>query len=209
MDKTKNFARELPEGYRLVKTVDAGNKRFGILMNLAAAVLSAIAGAGGFFLKFGGDPGSSVSIGGNIWVFEGMLLGLLAALIAYLVLHELTHGLVYKILTGEKLTFGLKLTCAYCGVPDIYVTRRTALFSLLAPFTVFSVAFLVPFVLLSGPLALGFLVLFALHFGGCVGDLYDAFLLLFRLKGKLLMRDTGPVQFFYVYGPTDDPVEGE
>ncbi|MBO4283492.1 MAG: DUF3267 domain-containing protein [Clostridia bacterium] len=209
MDRTKNFTRELPEGYRLVKTVDAGNKRFGFFMNLAAAALSAFAGVGGFFLKFGSDPGSSVSIGGNVWVFEGMLLGLLAALIAYLVLHELTHGIVYKILTGEKLTFGLKLTCAYCGVPDIYVTRRTALLSLLAPFTLFSVVFLVPFILLQGPLSLGFLILFALHFGGCVGDLYDTFLLLFRLKGKLLMRDSGPQQNFYVYSPTGDPVEGE
>ena len=202
MDRTRNFARELPEGYRLIKTVDAGDKRFGLLMNLAGTALSAVAGVGGFFLKFGRDPGSSVSVGGNVWVFEGMLLGLLLSIVAYLVLHELTHGLVYKILTGEKLTFGLKLTCAYCGVPDIYVTAKTALLSLLAPFTVFSVAFLVPFFLLSGPLALGFLVLFALHFGGCVGDLYDTFLLLFRLKGKLLMRDSGPQQNFYVYDPT-------
>ena len=198
MDKTKNFARELPDGYRLVKTVDAGEKRFGILMNLAAAVLSIIAGVAGFFLKFGQNPGSALPAGGSIWVVEGALLGLFASLIAYLVLHELTHGIVYKILTGEKLTFGLKLTCAYCGVPDIYVTRGTALLSLLAPFTVFSVGFLVPFILLSGPLSLGFLILFALHFGGCVGDLYDTFLLLFRLRGKLLMRDTGPKQTFYV-----------
>ena len=203
MDRSKNYARELPEGYRLIKTVDAGEKRLGILMNIGAAVLSTAVGVAGFFLKFGKNPGSSVTFGGSIWVVEGALLGLLACFIAYLVLHELTHGIVYKILTGEKLTFGLKLTCAYCGVPDIYVTRKTALLSLLAPFTVFSVAFLVPFVLLSGPLSLGFLILFALHFGGCVGDLYDTFLLLFRLKGKLLMRDTGPKQTFYVYDPTD------
>ena len=204
MDRTKSFARELPEGYRLVKTVDAGEKRFGILMNLAAAALSGAAGAVGFFLKFGQNPGSALPGGGNVWVVEGALLGLLASLIAYLVLHELTHGIVYKILTGEKLTFGLKLTCAYCGVPDIYVTRGTALLSLLAPFTVFSVGFLVPFIFLSGPLSLGFLILFALHFGGCVGDLYDTFLLLFRLRGKLLMRDTGPKQTFYLYDPTQN-----
>ena len=198
MAKSDNFKRELPEGYRLVKTVDAGDKRFGLLMNLWAFLLTALVGVGGFFLKFRGDLGSAFPDLGNIWLFEGWLFGILVALILYLVLHELTHGAVYRLLTGEKLTFGIKLTCAYCGVPNIYVTRKTALLSLLAPFTVFSVAFLVPFFLLSGPLSSAFLVLFAFHFGGCVGDLYDTILLLFRLKGKLLMRDTGPMQTFYI-----------
>ena len=198
MDRTKNCTRELPEGYRLVKTVDAGDKRFGILMNLWATLLSALVGVGGFFLKFGHDPASAFPDTGNIWVFEGWLFAILVGLIVYLVLHELTHGAVYRILTGEKLTFGIKLTCAFCGVPNVYVTRKTALLSLLAPFTVFSVAFLVPFFLLSGPLSFAFLVLFALHFGGCAGDLYDTVLLLFCLKGELLMRDTGPQQTFYI-----------
>ena len=206
MAKSDNFTRELPAGYRLVKTVDAGDKRFGLLMNLWALLLSAVAGVGGFLLKFRDDPGSAFPDLGNVWVFEGWLFGMLVALILYLVLHELTHGAVYRLLTGEKLTFGVKLTCAFCGVPNVYVTRKTALLSLLAPFTVFSVAFLLPFFLLSGPVSFAFLVLFALHFGGCAGDLYDTILLLFRLKGKLLMRDTGPSQTFYVLsdGEVDD-----
>ena len=199
MARENNFTRELPDGYRLVKTVDAGDKRFGLLMNLWALVLSAVAGGGGFFLKFRGDPSSAFPDLGNIWVFEGWLFGLLAALLVYLVLHELTHGAVYRLLTGEKLTFGIKLTCAFCGVPNVYVTRKTALLSLLAPFTVFSIGFLVPFFLLSRPLSFLFLVLFALHFGGCAGDLYDTALLLFCLKGKLLMRDTGQKQSFYIH----------
>ena len=198
MDRSKNFTHELPEGYKPVKEVDVGDKRFGLLMNVAGIVLTALAGVGFFFLKFRGEPGSAFPDLGNIWVFEGWLFALLVGLIAYLVLHELTHGVVYRILTGEKLTFGLKLTCAYCGVPNIYVTRKTALLSLLAPFTVFSVAFLVPFFVLSGPVSFTFLVLFALHFGGCVGDLYDTILLLFCLKGRMLKRDTGPKQTFYV-----------
>lgn len=198
MNRSKNYTRELPDGYRQVKTVDAGEKRFAILMNLAAALLTAAVGVGGFFLKFADDPGSAFPDLSNVWLFEGWLFAILVSLIVYIVLHELTHGIVYKILTGEKLTFGLKLSCAFCGVPDVYVTRKTALLSLLAPFTVFSVAFLVPFFLLSGPLSFAFLVLFSLHFGGCAGDLYDTILLLFRLKGSLLMRDTGPRQTFYI-----------
>lgn len=198
MNRSKYYTKELPDGYQPAKTVDVGEKRFAILMNLAAALLTAVVGVGGFFLKFAGEPGSAIPDLSNVWLFEGWLFAILVSLIVYLVLHELTHGIVYKILTGEKLTFGLKLSCAFCGVPDVYVTRKTALLALLAPFTVFSVAFLVPFFLLSGSLSFSFLVLFSLHFGGCAGDLYDTFLLLFRLKGNLLMRDTGPRQTFYI-----------
>ena len=200
MNRSKYYTKELPDGYQPAKTVDVGEKRFAILMNLAATLLTAAVGVGGFFLKFAGDPGSAIPDLSNVWLFEGWLFAILVSLIVYLVLHELTHGIVYKILTGEKLTFGLKLSCAFCGVPDVYVTRKTALLALLAPFTVFSVAFLVPFFLLSGSLSFSFLVLFSLHFGGCAGDLYDTFLLLFRLKGNLLMRDTGPRQTFYIRG---------
>ena len=204
MNKAANFARELPEGYRPVKMVDVGDKRFAVLMNLTALLLTCAAGIGGFFLKFGKDPGKAIAGLKNVWAYEGALLALLAGLVAYLILHELTHGAVYRLLTGEKLTFGLKLSCAYCGVPNVFVTKRTALLSLLAPFTVFSIAFLVPYFLLSGPASLAFLVLFAVHFGGCVGDLYDTFLLTFRIRGKVLMQDTGPKQTFYVYDPSDD-----
>ena len=198
MDKSKRFCRELPEGYEAVKTFDAANKRVGILMNVAALVLTAIVGVGGFFLKRAIDPGFTTFHTSNVWAFEGVLLAFLLVYVLVIVLHELIHGFVYHILTGQKLTFGFKLTCAFCGVPDIYVTRGTALASLLAPFTVFSVAFLIPTFLLSGPLSFGFLLLFAIHFGGCAGDLYDTYLLLFRLKGDLLMRDRGPTQTFYI-----------
>ena len=40
-------------------------------------------------------------------------------------------------------------------------------------------------------------VLFALHFGGCVGDLHATYLLLFKFKGDILMKDTGPKQTYY------------
>ena len=42
-------------------------------------------------------------------------------------------------------------------------------------------------------------VIFSLHVSGCVGDLYDAALYLFRFRDPLtLMRDTGPKQSFYL-----------
>ena len=43
------------------------------------------------------------------------------------------------------------------------------------------------------------LVLFGIHFGGCVGDLYDTLVYLFKYKSPdTLMNDTGPKQTFYV-----------
>ena len=42
-------------------------------------------------------------------------------------------------------------------------------------------------------------VLFSIHFGGCVGDLYVIGLFLFRFRDpRTLMNDTGPKQTFYV-----------
>ena len=42
-------------------------------------------------------------------------------------------------------------------------------------------------------------ILFAIHFGGCIGDLYMTALLLFRYKDpRTLMNDTGPKQTIYL-----------
>lgn len=190
-----NFYRELPAGYRTVKEIDAvGNKKFAVWMNLAALPLMLVSGAAAWLLRFSGetlvlDDLMSLSLSG---------LALCVGILVYLVLHELTHGLVYRLMTGEKLSFGLSWSCAWCGVPDIYVTRKTALCSLLAPFVLFNAVFAVLIALCSGLAAAVCIVLFSIHFGGCAGDLYDAYLLLFRLRGDILMRDTGPKQTFYL-----------
>ena len=124
----------------------------------------------------------------------------MVVIIAYVVLHELLHGLVFKLMTKQKLTFGLTLAAAYCGVPNIYVYRKTALLSLLAPFTVFLPVFLVPMFFLQNYLdILLFAFMLGMHVGGCSGDLYDTFLFLFKYRDpSTLMHDTGPKQVIYV-----------
>lgn len=187
----KNFEKELPAGYREVYSIDAENNKIGLLMNGAALVLTAAIIALSVLVIRPRDFFGNYSLARNIILVVGIF--------AYLVLHELTHGLAYKCLTGQKLCFGISLTVAYCGVPDIYVYRRTALIALLAPFVVFGIVFL------TGALALHdawdkfyAMLMFALHFGGCVGDLYDTALYLFRFRDPAtLMRDTGPMQTFY------------
>lgn len=189
-----NFYRELPAGYRAVKEIDAvGNKKFAVGMNLAALPLTLVSGAAAWLLRFSGEA----FVLDNLMSLSLACLALCAGTIAYLVLHELTHGLVYRLMTGEKLSFGLSWSCAWCGVPDIYVTRKTALCALLAPFVLFNTVFAALIALCGGLAAAVCIVLFAIHFGGCAGDLYDTYLLLFRLRGDILMRDTGPKQTFY------------
>jgi hypothetical protein len=79
-----------------------------------------------------------------------MLFGFIFLAIIYVILHELTHGLLYKILTKQKLTFGLTLSVAFCGVPHIYVNKKTALLSVLAPFVVYNIIFIPLLIFLPG-----------------------------------------------------------
>ena len=58
----------------------------------------------------------------------------------------------------------------------------------------------IPLIILLPANIYGFLVilLFATHFGGCIGDMYCIYLLLFKLPKNTLVNDTGPKQTFYV-----------
>ncbi|MBO4716407.1 MAG: DUF3267 domain-containing protein [Spirochaetales bacterium] len=196
----ENYYKTLPEGYREVKVVDAKEKKTSVLFIVFSFVLTAIP-LMPVLLTAGGGLRTLVEQNGRAQSMIAVVV-FLASLVLYLVLHELVHGAVYKALTHQKLTFGFTLTVAFCGVPDVYTSRKTALLSLLAPFVTFSFL-LIPltlwfysfnrlYYLLSG-------ILFSVHFGGCVGDLYMTYLLLFKYKDpRTLMNDTGPKQTIYL-----------
>ena len=191
----ENFCVRLPEGYAEVYRLNAKSAKTGAIFTVGSVVM-ALAVILPCLLCTGGRIFSGDLLFDVVAIFAFAL-----SAVAYIVLHELVHGAAYKLLTGSRLTFGVSLTVAFCGVPDIYVSRRTALISLLAPFTVFS--------LLFSALAAGLyfvnhtyyaviILVLGIHFGGCIGDLYLTLLLLFKYKNKgLLMRDTGPEQFIY------------
>ena len=188
----KTFEPTLPEGYREALLIDAGEKKFSILMNLAALAMMVVILV--IVLPLLRLPSFTVTFS------IPKLLLLLLLLVGYVVAHELVHGIAYKLMTGQKLTYGFQLTVAFCGVPDIFVYRKTALVSLLAPFTVFTLLFGGLMLFLHDPgWKLVFAFLLAMHIGGCVGDLYDTLLYLFRFRDPdTLMNDTGPAQRFYV-----------
>lgn len=191
------YEKELPEGYRQVYHIDAANKKTGAIFTIASLLPTAAVTALVFITASKKAVGTFLSFEGAWALFVLSLI-----LLAYIVLHELVHGIAYKALTREKLTFGLKWSCAFCGVPNIFVYRKTALISLLAPFTVFSLLFAslsVYFGIIGSIWYLIFGVNFAFHLGGCCGDLYMSCLLLVKYKdSSLLMKDTGPEQFLYV-----------
>lgn len=197
--KQQNFERELPQGYRQVFYLNAKSVKVGVILNLVAiavlAVIMMIAVVALALLadeyKLDTDPVRALIA---LWVF-------LLAMIAYIVLHELVHGIAYKSLTGEKLTYGISWSCAFCGVPNIYTYRKTALVALVAPLVVFSVV-------LGGLCVWMFFVdhwfyfmsafLLGLHLGGCSGDIYMMMVLSKYKEPKLLMKDIGPEQTLYL-----------
>lgn len=192
----KHFEIELPEGYKPVYEIDAKNSKSGVILNVVALLLSVLVFLP-FLLAIGYRELTSPEVRSRSLLMLGVFFG---SFLLYIVLHELVHGAAYKLLTRRKLTFGFSLTVAYCGVPDIYVYRKASLIAILAPFVVFTAVFLPPalFVRMTA-LRLAFILLFCAHVGGCVGDLFGAYLMLFRFcDPKLLVRDTGPKQTYYL-----------
>ena len=199
-EKTNHYFKELPEEYEMDYEIDAKSAKFtivyGLILNLilvigTIAICFAIRNISISDL-FG--PNRTIKI--NILV----LLAFLASMVAYIVLHELTHGLFYKIFTHEKLTYGFTLTVAYCGCPKLYVKKWPMFITTLAPFVVFSIAFIIPlFFIKDNAIYVIMSILLGVHIGGCIGDLYCAVLMLFKYhKKNLLINDTGPKQTFYV-----------
>ena len=184
----------VPGGYREVYHIDATHKKTAIRMTIGATVILVVAAA--LVLLFADFSRLDLS---RIMIYD---ITWIVMMIVYIVLHELTHGAVYKALTHQKLSFGISWSAAFCGVPDVYTYRRTALLSLAAPLTVFTVV-LIPLMIYFHSADMGWYLVcgltFALHISGCIGDMYMIKLFLSRFKDpRTLMRDTGPAQWVYV-----------
>ena len=189
----QTFERAIPEGYREVYHIDAANKKTGLLLTLGSLLIAACL----IFFFFLSIDSISIDLR-NLMKYN---LVFLVVMLAYVILHELTHGAVYKALTKEKLRFGITWSAAFCGVPDIYTYRDTALKSLVAPLALFSVL-LIPLLIWLYRVDAGWYlvagVIFSLHISGCIGDLYMTALFLTKFKDPAtLMRDTGPEQWIY------------
>ena len=201
MKAEKTFEKELPDGYCEVFHFNAKSIKVGVIFNLIAlVVLIAVMAAGRWIYVATGAPEPRISLDGIELAVA--MLGFVAVMVLYIVLHELVHGFCYKRMTGERLTFGLSWSCAFCGVPNIYTYRKTAIVAASAPLVLFTVLLLpvcATLMLVHPYLYVLGLFLFGLHLGGCSGDCYLVGLLLFRYKDSdTLVRDTGPEQSIYL-----------
>lgn len=201
MDKSRHFEKSVPEDYVLVKHLNARNdKRQMVVYTLLSFPPFLIIVPVLIFVALYVN-GYNILENLNIRFYISLLITF-AAFIVYIVLHEITHGITYKIFTGAKLTFGMNLAVAFCGVPDIYVRKKASLISLLMPFLIFSAVFIgltVGMWFISPLYGILAGALFSLHLGGCVGDLH--WTLIYAAKFRrcdTLMRDTGPEQWLYI-----------
>lgn len=196
----KYYEKELPSNYELIYSIDAKSKKIGIIFTIVSlAILLVVMGICIIPLLIN-KASIEINRGSTDLLIAYVIF--MVALFLYIILHELVHGMVYKVLTKQKLTFGLTWSCAFCGVPNIYCYRKTALYALAAPLTVFSIIlipltvylyFVDPVYYLMSSFILG------LHLGGCCGDMYMMWLLLARFKSnKTLIKDTGPAQTIYI-----------
>jgi len=195
----KSFEKELPSGYKEAFHINATDKKIGLILNgIALLVMLLVMGVAAIPLVISGKEISFAFDFGELMIAYAIFFG---AMLLYIVLHELTHGAVYKLLTKEKLTYGISWSCAFCGVPHIYVYRKTALAALVAPLILFTVILIPVTVILYYVNPIYYLAsafIFGLHLGGCSGDAYITILLIFKYKTKsLLMKDTGPEQYIY------------
>lgn len=195
----KYFEKEVPSNYELVYKIDAKSKRIGIIFTIASLVILAIVmGICAAMLLF--KDNISIDIDNVNYLYAYLIFML--SMVVYIILHELVHGIVYKVLTKEKLTFGLSWSCAFCGVPNVYCYRKTALLALVAPLVVFTLVFVPITVYLYFVDVVYYLLaafVLGMHLGGCCGDIFMTWLLLTRFKSpKTLINDTGPAQTIYV-----------
>lgn len=186
---------ELPENYKLDKTIDMKKMSTNIFLNVLNILFVIISFLILIPLKF-----KEIKFDNLIELSIVMFIALIGFII-YIVLHELTHGLFYKIFTKQKLTFGVSLTYAYCGVPNIYVRKKEAIIACLSPLIIFSIIFLtLIFILPPNYINLSIIILFSFHFGGCSGDIYLSLILLTKYKKDTYIKDTGPTQYIYKKG---------
>ena len=103
----------MPAHYKQVLYINAKNAKLGIVFNLiAVAVVIAVMTVAILLLHAGGALSWDIFRGGATKLLVAYAV-FIVALLRYIVLHEITHGIAYKALTGEKLTFGMSWSCAW------------------------------------------------------------------------------------------------
>ena len=176
--------RTLPKGYRYAGTLDfmrnLAQLKAVVILSLALIAVSTLAGL------LIAPVELSWRLMASRWVLWPALF---AALILYIPLHELTHGVAMFALSGVKPKYGLKLPYAYCG-STAWFDRKSHVITALAPVVLWGVGLLVAALRVPREWFWFFWVVQISNLSGSAGDIVCVWLLL-RMKGDLLIQDTG------------------
>lgn len=187
----KTYEEKVPEGYTLKRKINFKDSKTSGILNAVGVGLS-LAILIPLLIVFTPKINAGAIKWWHLLVFTG-------AYLIYVTLHEFTHALVGFALTKQKAKFGTNIIFAWCHFENVYFYKIPALLTVLAPFVIYSIALLIPAFLVGNVVLKFFLwVFFVMHFGGSVGDLYDAYLLIFVNNSKdVLMGEDKLVQLFY------------
>lgn len=209
MKKEKDIYRELPGGYREDKTIDLSDKKFMGVMYVTLAIVAIATylvsdfidcGRITLFDVFFNRPTEVEAV--REWFINSVIVPavvLIVGLFAYSCLRRWATVSSIKIITGEK-PVKRKINGAESYIVDgVYIGKKSSLCGILIPFALFTAALLLGFILCSGSsFAVDMKILFALHLGSAVSDLYVAGLLIFKYRKGCVVKDDGLTQIFYV-----------
>ncbi len=196
----KYYELELPETYQEIYHVDINKKKTKILLNLATLGVVGIVFGISLLIYFIPHRSDKINFELNSRTIIFFLICFIF-LFFYMFIHEFVRGVTYKILTKQKLIFGINAWGTYCGVPNIYIYRKGTILALIVPcivFTIFFIALLIWFYFLDYLYYFGMAFFLSIHIGGNIGNLRMLYLYSFKFKDKtILTKDTGLEQFIY------------
>lgn len=165
---------EIIEDKQLIKRLNIA----GIVLMIGMVIPFFILG-----LKIAPDFSTAINLNDfidNDWL---VLIINLIILFAIVLIHELIHGLFFKVFKPEgKVKFGFKAGMAYAASPGNFYTKFEMFVIAFAPFFFITLGLTLLMYFLNIDI-ISFVVLAAIHAGGCVGDLYYVYLLIRAPKG--------------------------
>lgn len=184
--------KTLPENYRLAEKISiATDKKLAIGLNVTGFLVT-VALLIFFFAIFIADEDGTFSFTIGLLPILVVIIGA----IAVVVIHELVHGIFIKHYTKEPVKYAFHGFAASAGSPDHYFGKKEYIIIALAPFIIVNAALIAALFSLHGTWFAVMYFVFAIHFTGCIADLYMVWKLR-HFGPDTLIRDVGiEMEFF-------------
>jgi hypothetical protein len=191
--------KALPENYHQARKIDLQHdKKALIWLNVLALFCLAAIIIGLFQFVLHTRPDLLPSTGTFYLDGSSLLLVVeaIAVVLVILAIHELIHGLLFRLFTGERPRYAVRVTYAYAAMPDWYFPASHYLIIGMAPLVLIDLVCLILIPFSPAGWVLPLCVAITMNTGGAVGDLYIVATLL-RCKPHTLVNDTGDTVAFF------------